>query len=68
MPELMNCMNRQMMMIKDYAEENEHDKRAFKQWDMMYRDLARRRNHLSKSRLYVKKRSMINKFKHAADQ
>lgn len=68
MPNLMNCMNRQMMMIKDYAEENEHNKHAFRQWNQMYKDLARRRNQLSKSKFYVRKRSMINKYKSAPDQ
>ena len=68
MPDLMNSMNRQMMMIKDYAEENEHNKDAFKQWDQIYRDLARRRSNLAKNKLFVRKRSMIRKFKNSADQ
>jgi len=68
MPELMSCMNRQMMMIKDYAEENEHNKSAFKQWNNIYKDLARRRNQLSKSKFYVPKRSMVRKYKSAPDQ
>ena len=68
MPELMSCMNRQMMMIKDYAEENEHNKSAFKQWNNIYKDLARRRNKLSKSKFYVPKRSMVRKYKNAPDQ
>lgn len=68
MPELMNSMNRQMMMIKDYAEENEHNKEAFKQWNTIYKDLARRRSNLAKNKLFVRKRSMIKKFKNAEDQ
>lgn len=67
-PDLMNCMNRQMMMIKDYVEENEHNKTAFKQWNQMFKDLARRRNQLSKSKFYVTKRSMVRKYKSAPDQ
>lgn len=67
-PDLMNCMNRQMMMIKDYVEDNEHNKTAFKQWNQMFKDLARRRNQLSKSKFYVTKRSMVRKYKSAPDQ
>lgn len=68
MPDLMNCMNKQMMMIKDYVEENEHNKDAFKQWNQIYKELARKRNNLSKNKLYVTKRSMINKYKASKDQ
>lgn len=68
MPNLLNSVNRQMMMIKDYAENNESDPVAFKQWNALFKELAMKRNHLSKGNMYIKRRSMINKYKAASDQ
>ena len=68
MPDLLNSVNRQMMMIKDYAENNENDPVAFKQWNSLFKELAMKRNHLAKSNMFIKRRGMINKYKAASDQ
>ena len=67
-PDLLGSINQKMMYIKDYAEQSESDPAAFKQWNRMYQELARRRNQLSKHKLYVPKRRMVNTYKAQDDQ
>lgn len=67
-PDLLGAINQKMMFIKDYAEQNESDPTAFKQWNKMYQELARRRNQLAKHKFYVPKRRMVNTYKAQADQ
>lgn len=66
--DLLGSINQKMMHIQDYVENHENDPVAFKQWNKMYKELARRRNQLAKHKFYVTKRGMINTYKAQADQ
>ena len=65
-PDLLHSINNNMMLMKDYAENHETDKDAFKQWDAMYQELAKRRKQITSKGYYVPQRKMINTYK-AAD-
>lgn len=66
--DLLHNMNDKMMHIRDYVENHENDPQAFKQWNNMFKELARRRNQLAKGQFYKQSRKMINTYKAQEDQ
>ena len=66
--DLLGSINQKMMHIQDYVENHENDPVAFKQWNKMYQELARRRAQLAKHKFYVPKRRMVNTYKAQDDQ
>jgi hypothetical protein len=67
-PDLLHSINNRLMMIQDYAEGNEENPDAFKQWNKMFEELQRRRNQIARKEFYVAKRRMINTYKAQNDQ
>ena len=67
-PDLLRSINNRMMMIQDYAEGNETNQQAFKQWNKMFQELDRRRNQIRRLKFYPVKKRMVNTYKAQNDQ
>ena len=62
-PDLLHNVNNTMMMMNDYVVNHINNKKERKQWNKMYKELARRRNQLSNNKFYVPSRRLINIWK-----
>ena len=67
-PDLIHNINNSMSHIKDYVENHETNKDAFKQFDAIYRDMAKRRSQLNDGKMYVVNYGLKNKFTKQEDQ
>ena len=67
-PDLLSSINQKMMYIQDYAENHEDTPETFNQWNKMYKELAKRRNELARSKFYQPSKKMVNTYKAQDDQ
>ena len=67
-PDLLSSINQEMMYIQDYAENHEDTPETFNQWNKMYKELAKRRNELARSKFYQPSKKMVNTYKAQDDQ
>lgn len=65
-PDLLHSINNQMTMIDDYVNNNDSElnKEEFKQWNAMFKNMAKLRHNIVKnSKMYNKQRKMYNTWK-----
>lgn len=59
-PHLIHNINNSLSLVKDYVNNNITDKSELKQWRGMYNKLLKTRTQLSKHKLFVPDRKMVN--------
>lgn len=62
LPDLLHSINNKMAFIKDYTDHNNISKGELKQLNVIYKDLAKNRNHIELGYLYDTGKRMINNY------